>query len=66
MSRTRKDRNKQWRTVKNSLLKKILHCYSEDIVGRKKDRKLSKLMRNRLKRLSNNEITGVLDENNIK
>lgn len=58
MSRTRKDRNKQWRIIKNSLLKKTLHCYSEDIVGRKKDRKLSKLMRNRLKRLSNKEMIG--------
>ncbi len=66
MSRTRKDRNKQWRIVKNSFLKKILHCYSEDIVGRRKDRKLSKLMRNKLKRLSDKEITGVSDENNIK
>lgn len=58
MSRTRKDRNKQWRIIKNSLLKKTLHCYSEDITRRKKDRKLSKLMRNRLKRLSNKEIIG--------
>lgn len=58
MSRTRKDRSKQWRYVKNSLLKKTLHCYSEDITGRKKDRKLSKLMRNKLKRLSNKEMIG--------
>lgn len=36
MSRTRKDRNNQWRIVKNSLLKKILNCYSEDIVGKRK------------------------------
>lgn len=63
MSRTRKDRHKQWRIVKNSLLKKTLHCYSEDIVGKRKDRKLSKLMRNRLKRLRNKEIIGVSDEN---
>lgn len=61
MSRTRKDRNKQWRIVKNSLLKKILHCYSEDITGRRKDRKLSKLMRNKLKRLSDKEIIGEND-----
>lgn len=58
MSRTKKDRNNQWRIIKNSLLKKTLHCYSEDIVSRRKDRKLSKLMRNRLKRLSNKEIIG--------
>lgn len=61
MSRTRKDRNNQWRIIKKSLLKKTLHCYSEDIVGRRKDRKLSKLMRNRLKRLSNKEIIGEND-----
>lgn len=58
MSRTKKDRNNQWRIVKNSLLKKTLHCYSEDIVGKRKDRKLSKLMRNRLKKLSDKEIIG--------
>ncbi len=63
MSRTRKDRNKQWRIVKKSFLKKILHCYSEDIVGRRKDRKLSKLMRNKLKRLSDKEIIGDIDDN---
>ena len=64
MSRTKKDRNNQWRIVKNSLLKKTLHCYSEDIVGKRKDRKLSKLMRNRLKKLSDKEIIGVSNENN--
>lgn len=58
MSRTKKDRNNQWRIIKNSLLKKTLHCYSEDIVGKRKDRKLSKLMRNRLKRLSDKQIIG--------
>lgn len=58
MSRTKKDRNNQWRIIRNSLLKKTLHCYSEDIVGKRKDRKLSKLMRNRLKRLSDKEIIG--------
>ena len=58
MSRTRKDRNNQWRIVKNSLLKKILNLYSEDIVGKRKNRKLSKTMRNRLKRLSDKKIIG--------
>lgn len=58
MSRTRKDRNNQWRIVKNSLLKKILNLYSEDIVGKRKNRKLSKTMRNRLKRLSDKKILG--------
>ena len=58
MSRTKKDRNNQRRIVKNSLLKKILNCYSEDIVGRRKNRKLSKKMRRRLKRLSDKEIIG--------
>lgn len=58
MSRTRKDRNNQWRVIKKSLLKKTLHCYSEDVVGKKKDRKLSRKMRSRLKRLSDKEISG--------
>lgn len=61
MSRTRKDRNKQWRYVKNSLLKKTLHCYSEDIVGRKKDRKLNRVLRRRLKKIDNKEIGGIND-----
>lgn len=64
MSRTNKDRNNQWRIIKNSLLKKTLHCYSEDVVGRRKDRKLSRTLRKRLKRLDNKEIIGVSDENN--
>lgn len=58
MSRTNKDRNNQWRIIKNSLLKKTLHCYSEDVVGRRKDRKLSRTLRKRLKRLDNKEIIG--------
>ena len=58
MNMTRKDRNNQWRVIKNSLLKKTLHCYSEDIVSKKKDRTLSKKMRRRLKRLSDKEISG--------
>lgn len=58
MSRTKKDRNNQRRIVKNSLLKKTLNCYSEDIVGRRKDRRLSRKMRSRLKRLSSKEIIG--------
>lgn len=63
MSRTRKDRNNQWRVIKNSLIKKTLNCYSEDIVGRRKDRTLNKKMRSRLKRLSDKEIIGVSDDN---
>lgn len=66
MSRTKKDRNKQYRIIKNSLLKKTLNCYSDEIVGRKKDRKLSRILRKRLKQLDNKEIIGVSDENNIK
>lgn len=58
MSRTKKDRNKQYRIIKNSLLKKTLNCYSDEIVGRKKDRTLSRIMRSRLKRLSDKEIIG--------
>lgn len=58
MSRTKKDRNKQYRIIKNSLLKKTLNCYSDEIVGRKKDRTLSRKMRSRLKRLSDKEIIG--------
>lgn len=34
MSRTYKDRNKQWRIIRNSKIKKILKCYSDDIVGK--------------------------------
>lgn len=58
MSRTRKDRNNQWRIIKNSLLKKTLHCYSEDIVGKRKDKTLNKKMRSRLKREAYKEIIG--------
>lgn len=50
MSRTWKDRNKGRRVVKNSLIKKTLHRYSEDIVFKRKDRTLSRLVRKRLKR----------------
>lgn len=62
MSRTRKDRNNQWRIIKNSLLKKTLHCYSEDLVGRRKDRKLNRVLRSRLKRETIKEIIGGKDE----
>lgn len=58
MSRTYKDRNRQWRVIRNSMIKKILECYSDDIVGRKKDRKLSRKLRKRLKREVNKEIIG--------
>lgn len=58
MSRTYKDRNRQWRVIRNSMIKKILECYSDDIVGRKKDRKLSRKLRKRLKRVANKEIIG--------
>lgn len=58
MSRTYKDRNRQWRVIRNSMIKKILECYSDDIVGRKKDRKLSRKLRKRLKRVVNKEIIG--------
>ena len=58
MSRTRKDRNKQWRSIKNSLLKKTLHCYTEDIVHRRKDKNMSRVMRKQLKRLINTEMNG--------
>lgn len=66
MSRTKKDRNNQWRVIKNSLIKKTLNCYSEDIVGRRKDRTLNKKMRSRLKRLSDKEIIGVSDDSKAK
>ena len=57
MSRTKKDRkgHKRYRVIKNALIKKTLECYSDEIVGRKKDRTLSRKMRSRLKRLSNKE-----------
>lgn len=58
MSRTRKDRNNQYRIIKNSFLKKKLSCYSEDIIGRKKNRKLSRLVRKRLKKETYKEIIG--------
>lgn len=56
MSKTRKDRNNQWRVVKNSLIKKICRCYSEDIVGKRKDRTINKKLRSRLKRQFMKEI----------
>lgn len=58
MSRTKKDRkgHKRYRVIKNALIKKTLECYSDEIVGRKKDRTLSRKMRSRLKRLSDKEI----------
>ncbi len=55
MSRTNKDRHKQRRMIRNSLLKKTLHCYSEDIVGKRKDRKLNRVLRRRLKKLDDKE-----------
>lgn len=54
MSRTYKDmpskRKKRWRILRNSMYKKIMHCYSEDIVGKRKDRRINRVMRVRLKR----------------
>lgn len=60
MSRTKKDRkgHKKYRVIKNALIKKTLECYSDEIVGRKKDRTLSRKMRSRLKILSDKEIIG--------
>ena len=58
MSRTYKDRNRQWRVIRNSMIKKMLECYSEDIVGKKKDRTLSRKLRKRLKKIDNKEIIG--------
>lgn len=60
MSRTKKDRksHKRYRVIKNALIKKTLECYSDEIVGRKKDRTLSRKMRSRLKILSDKEIIG--------
>lgn len=60
MSRTKKDRKglKRYRVIENALIKKTLECYSDEIVGRKKDRTLSRKMRSRLKRLSDKEIIG--------
>ena len=55
MSRTYKDmpkaRKKRWRIIKNSMYKKIMNCYSEDIVGRRKDRRINRTLRARLKRI---------------
>lgn len=62
MSRTRKDRNNQWRVVKNSLIKKNCHCYSEDIVGKRKDRTINKRLRNILKRQCEKEIIGDVED----
>ena len=56
MSRTNKDRHRQRRIIKNSLLKKILHCYSEEIVSKRKNRKLNRTLRKRLKRLDDKEM----------
>ena len=58
MSRTYKDmpykRKKRWRRIlKNSLYKKILQMYSEDIIHKRKDRTLNGVMRARLKRREN-------------
>lgn len=60
MSRTKKDRKgyKRYRVIENVLIKKTLKCYSDEIVGRKKDRTLSRILRKRLKRLDNKEIIG--------
>lgn len=58
MSRTYKDRNRQWRVIRNSMIKKMLECYSEDIIGKKKDRTLSRKLRKRLKRIDKKEIIG--------
>lgn len=63
MSRTYKDmpkkRKKRRRIIKNSMYKKVMRCYSEDIVGRRKDRRINRTMRARLKRMSKN-FTGVI------
>lgn len=56
MSKTKKDRNNQRRMIKSSLLFKTLKCYSEDIIGKKKNRKLCRVVRRRLKRKDNKEI----------
>jgi len=50
MSRTYKDTGKNWRYIKNSLYKKELSLYSEDIVGKRKDKRISRHLRKKLKR----------------
>ncbi len=53
MSRTNKNRHKQRKIIKNSLLQKTLHCYGEDIANKRKDRRLNRMLRRRLKKIDN-------------
>lgn len=57
MSRTYKDnkKNKRYRLIRDSFIKKITHRYSDMIVGRKKDRKINHQVRARLKELLRRE-----------
>lgn len=65
MSRTYKDRNKglKRRTIPNAMIKKVLHLYAEDIYCKNKrvKRKISKLVRTRLKEKSKKELKKVDD-----
>lgn len=50
MSRTYKDRRKDYRRIpKSKLYKSILHIYGEDMKHKRKDRTLNRLLRKRLK-----------------
>lgn len=51
MSRSRNSRKgKRYRIVRNSLYKKYLHIWSEDLVGRRKNRMWGRRLRRKLKR----------------
>lgn len=49
MSRTYKDRGKIRRIVRNSLYKKIVHVWGEDFKHKRKDKTMSRHLRNKIK-----------------
>lgn len=62
MSRTYNHRGYQRRFLKNSLYKKELGLFGEEFYHKRKDRKISRHLRSKLKRKSNKEIKEVSDE----
>lgn len=56
MSRTRKDRNKQRKIIKNSFLTKVMETYSDDFKGRRSGAFTGGQVRRKIKRLKDRDV----------
>ena len=56
MSRSHKSKKRYFRNIKDSFIKKILHCCSEDIIQKNGKNIQGKLVRARLRQKLNREV----------